>query len=64
MNKNKKKVCLIGAAGRMGKSITQVLSHSNSLILGSAIERSDSILIGMDSGLNSGIKDNNILKTK
>jgi len=47
----------------MGKSITQVLSHSNSLILGSAIERSDSILIGMDSGLNSGIKDNNILYT-
>ena len=61
LNRNKKKVCLIGAAGRMGKSIIQVLSHSNSLVLGSAIERSDSILIGMDSGINSGIKDNHIL---
>ncbi len=63
LNKRNKKVCLIGAAGRMGKSITQVLSHSNTLVLGSAIERSDSILLGMDSGLNSGIKDNQILYT-
>ena len=61
MNKSKKKVCLVGAAGRMGKSITQVLSHSQKMELGFAVEKSDSILVGMDSGLHSGIKENSIL---
>jgi 4-hydroxy-tetrahydrodipicolinate reductase len=61
LSDNKKKVCLIGAAGRMGKSITQVLSYSSTLQLGSAIEREDSIYLGLDSGLHSNTKENQIL---
>lgn len=60
----KKKVCLIGAAGRMGRSITQVLSVSQNIELSGAIEREDSILLGMDSGIHSGIKENKILYDK
>lgn len=63
MPNSRKKVCLIGAAGRMGKSITQVLSLSNTLQLGAAIERSDSIFLGLDSGLHSSTKENKILYT-
>lgn len=48
----------------MGKSITQVLSGSSNLELGSAIEREDSILLGMDSGIHSGIKENKIIYQK
>ncbi len=62
MNK-KHKVALIGAAGRMGKAIVQVLAQSASLELSGAVEKSDSIVIGMDSGVNSLLKENHILYT-
>ena len=61
MPSSRKKVCLIGAAGRMGKSITQVLTNSSTLQLGAAIERDDSIFLGLDSGLHSSTKENKIL---
>lgn len=51
---------MIGAGGRMGKSILSVLSHSEKSVLVAALERKDSILIGMDSGLHAGGKDNHI----
>lgn len=57
---NKQKIALVGAAGRMGKAIIQVLSHSQSSELSAALERSDSIVIGMDSGVNSLLKENHI----
>jgi 4-hydroxy-tetrahydrodipicolinate reductase len=60
MNRTKYKVAMIGAGGRMGKAIVQVLSHSENMVLSYAIEKKDSILIGMDSGLNSGLKDNHV----
>ncbi|HMY69940.1 MAG TPA: 4-hydroxy-tetrahydrodipicolinate reductase [Leptospiraceae bacterium] len=59
MNK-RNKVCLIGAGGRMGKAITEVLFHSKTSVLGSAVEKTDSILLGMDSGLNSGLGENHV----
>lgn len=61
MNNKKIKVALIGAAGRMGRAIIQVLATSSKLELHHALEKSDSITIGMDSGLNSGLKPNKIL---
>ncbi len=54
------KITLIGAAGRMGKAITQVLSNEQNAKLVGAVERFDSVLIGMDSGLNSQVYENNI----
>jgi 4-hydroxy-tetrahydrodipicolinate reductase len=54
------KIGLIGAGGRMGKAITQILSHSNHSTLSGAVEKKDSILLGMDSGLNSGLTENHI----
>ncbi|MCB1178068.1 MAG: 4-hydroxy-tetrahydrodipicolinate reductase [Leptospiraceae bacterium] len=64
MSKEQKiKVGLIGAGGRMGKAITQVLAHSHDSVLSGAVERADSILLGMDSGVNSSLKENHILYT-
>lgn len=57
---NPTKVTLIGAAGRMGKAITQVLATEQKAKLVGAVEREDSVLIGMDSGLNSQIHENHI----
>lgn len=57
---NPTKITLIGAAGRMGKAITQVLSTTPNAKLVGAVERNDSVLIGMDSGLNSQVHENNI----
>jgi 4-hydroxy-tetrahydrodipicolinate reductase len=57
----KQKIALIGAAGRMGRAITQAFPQSNSVSLGYAIVRPDSYSIGFDSGLHSGGKENKIL---
>lgn len=54
------KIALIGSAGRMGKAITTVLSQSQRSELSAALERKDSILFGVDSGLNAGIKANQV----
>jgi 4-hydroxy-tetrahydrodipicolinate reductase len=59
----KHKIALVGAAGRMGKAIIQVLSHSTHSQLSSALEREDSIVLGMDSGVNSLLRENQILYT-
>lgn len=57
---NPTQITLIGAAGRMGKAITQVLANEQNAKLVGAVERVDSVLIGMDSGLNSHVHENHI----
>ncbi|MDX1958473.1 MAG: 4-hydroxy-tetrahydrodipicolinate reductase [Leptospiraceae bacterium] len=54
------RVCLIGAGGRMGKAIIEVLSHSNTSTISAAIEKEDSLFLGLDSGLSSGIKETKV----
>lgn len=45
----------------MGKAITQVLFSSKNLSLAYAIEKQDSIYIGMDAGTNLGLKHSGVL---
>lgn len=57
----KKKITLVGAAGRMGKAIIQAFPNSNQSELAYAIVRPDSYSIGFDSGLHCGMKENKVL---
>lgn len=58
---DKTKISIIGAAGRMGKAILSVLAESTSAGVSACIERSGSILLGVDSGLNAGLNANQVL---
>lgn len=49
------KVAVVGAAGRMGKALIQAVSDAEGMILGAAIERPGSTLIGADAGELVGI---------
>jgi len=57
------RIVLNGAAGRMGKTIIQVMSNDNELKLVGAIEAKNSPNIGKDSGELAGIGQNNIIIT-
>ncbi len=50
------KITVIGAAGRMGKNIIELLSHDPGLQLVGAIEYSTSPSLGLDAGNNAGLK--------
>lgn len=58
---SKKKITLIGAAGRMGKAIIQAFPMSKLAELTYALVRPDSYCIGLDSGLHAGGKENKVL---
>ena len=49
------RVAVVGAAGRMGKALIQVVSDAEGMQLGAATERSDSSLIGADAGELAGV---------
>jgi 4-hydroxy-tetrahydrodipicolinate reductase len=57
----KKKIAVIGAAGRMGRAIIEAFGHSSLSELGYAVVRPDSYSIGFDSGLHCGQKENKVL---
>jgi len=44
------RVAVVGAAGRMGKSLIQAVAETEGLVLGAATERSSSSLLGSDAG--------------
>jgi 4-hydroxy-tetrahydrodipicolinate reductase len=44
------RVAVVGAAGRMGKSLIQAIAETDGLVLGAATERSGSTLLGSDAG--------------
>lgn len=58
---SKLKIGLIGANGRMGKAIIQVLAQSQKSSLSSATVKAGSIYIGFDSGIHSGIKETGVI---
>jgi 4-hydroxy-tetrahydrodipicolinate reductase len=54
------RIAVTGAAGRMGKTLIEAVGSVDGLILGAAIERSGSSLIGVDAGELAGIGANGI----
>lgn len=55
------KIAVSGAAGRMGREIIAALSDEPSLKLSTAIQHSQSQYLGQDSGLVSGLNENEIV---
>ncbi len=55
------KVCVMGAAGRMGKEIIKAINNFNNIKLSAAVEVPNSPVINSDSGEIAGIGKNNIL---
>ncbi|MES9856473.1 MAG: 4-hydroxy-tetrahydrodipicolinate reductase [Sedimenticola sp.] len=44
------RIAVVGAAGRMGKSLIQAINEGEGVVLGAATERAESSLIGCDAG--------------
>jgi 4-hydroxy-tetrahydrodipicolinate reductase len=49
------RIAIVGAAGRMGRSLIQAVNEAEGLTLGAATERPDNPLIGRDAGEVAGI---------
>ena len=49
------RMAVTGAAGRMGKTLIEMIGKSDDLVLGAAFEREDSPLLGADAGEIAGI---------
>ncbi|MCB1193332.1 MAG: 4-hydroxy-tetrahydrodipicolinate reductase [Leptospiraceae bacterium] len=60
MDSNNISVSVLGVSGRMGKAIIQSIASYPNCILASGVEKKDSVYVGMDSGLNAGIRQTNI----
>jgi 4-hydroxy-tetrahydrodipicolinate reductase len=50
-----KRVAVVGAAGRMGKTLIEAVNNHPSLVLGAATERPGSTLVGVDAGEMTGL---------
>ena len=50
------RVAVVGAGGRMGKSLVQAVNEADGLSLGAATERAGSVLLGRDAGELAGIE--------
>lgn len=55
------RIAVCGAAGRMGKTIIEVINSNERVELGAAIESHDSTFIGMDAGTIAGVGAQNVL---
>jgi 4-hydroxy-tetrahydrodipicolinate reductase len=60
---NKNQICLIGAAGRMGLAITEILSSHPTSLLNQAVEHSQFSHLGKDSGIHAGLSENKVFYT-
>ena len=49
------RVAVTGAAGRMGKTLIELIAAADDLALGAAFERGDSPLLGVDAGEQAGV---------
>lgn len=49
------RIAIVGAAGRMGKTLIQVVQETKGLVLGAATEQPHSTLIGVDAGDLAGV---------
>jgi 4-hydroxy-tetrahydrodipicolinate reductase len=54
------RIAVTGAAGRMGKTLVEAIANGDGMVLGAAIERPQSSLIGTDSGEVAGIGKNGV----
>lgn len=54
------RVAVVGAGGRMGRSLIQAVSEAEGLTLGSATERAGSLLLGRDAGELAGIGNQDV----
>ncbi|MET0062204.1 MAG: 4-hydroxy-tetrahydrodipicolinate reductase [Candidatus Thiodiazotropha endolucinida] len=54
------RIAVVGAAGRMGRSLVTAVSETEGLVLGAATERKGSQLIGQDAGELAGIGHLNV----
>ncbi|SDS94189.1 dihydrodipicolinate reductase [Halopseudomonas xinjiangensis] len=50
-----RRIAVIGAAGRMGKTLIEAVNHMEGAVLAAAIERPESSLLGADAGELAGI---------
>ncbi|HDZ55718.1 MAG TPA: 4-hydroxy-tetrahydrodipicolinate reductase [Pseudomonas xinjiangensis] len=50
-----RRVAVIGAAGRMGKTLIEAVSQADGAVLAAAIERPESSLVGVDAGELAGV---------
>lgn len=55
------RVALVGAAGRMGKTLIEAVDQADGLTLGAATEQPDSTLIGVDAGEVAGVGKRGVL---
>jgi 4-hydroxy-tetrahydrodipicolinate reductase len=58
---DKAKVCMVGAAGKMGRRIVCLLAESDKAELKGALEHSTSPFLGMDAGEVAGCGKNGVL---
>ncbi len=54
------KLVVVGAAGRMGRTLIRTIAETNGAVLAGAIERADSPHIGTDAGLLAGLGANGV----
>ncbi|WP_394130605.1 4-hydroxy-tetrahydrodipicolinate reductase [Shewanella maritima] len=54
------KIAVVGASGRMGRTLIESAKHQDAIYLGAAIERSGSTLIGVDAGELAGVGSMNV----
>ncbi|CAN1486010.1 DapB Dihydrodipicolinate reductase [Rhabdaerophilaceae bacterium] len=55
------RLVVVGAAGRMGRSLVKAIADTPGVVLHAALERAGSPFLGQDSGLVSGVGPNGVL---
>ena len=50
------RMAIVGAGGRMGRQLIQAVSEAEGVVLGAALERPGSTLVGADAGELAGIR--------
>ncbi|MCU7809879.1 MAG: 4-hydroxy-tetrahydrodipicolinate reductase, partial [Candidatus Thiodiazotropha sp. (ex Notomyrtea botanica)] len=57
------RIAVVGAAGRMGKSLVQAVTEADGLVMGAATERPGSEAIGRDVGELAGVSRLDVIVT-
>ncbi|MGL5046006.1 MAG: 4-hydroxy-tetrahydrodipicolinate reductase [Shewanella sp.] len=55
------RVAIVGAGGRMGRTLIEAAYHHDHILLGAAIERAGSSLVGVDAGELAGVGKLNVI---
>ena len=54
------RVAIVGAAGRMGRTLLQAVHDSDDIVLGGALEAPDHPLLGVDAGVMAGLPEQGV----